>query len=178
MAQIVRLSEYRLQSRAQAGFRSWRRGFKQDFSADTRLNDLSPEVLCQLAEPVEESSLYFYSLILGLLGYGENAVFESLDNATQIQVVDIHLFLSDQIRFEMMRRMGWLSRFSATQYQLLNMVLAFDHIRALCHQDPPQLSTTHPGYEEYKSLIRQDQQVFIRRLLPSCLERFKREHLC
>ncbi|MDA8140551.1 MAG: hypothetical protein M0036_18050 [Desulfobacteraceae bacterium] len=177
MAQIVRLTEYRQRNRAQAGFKLWRRTFDHDFDATMRLNDLSPEVLCRLAEPAEASTRFFYSLILGFLGYGENAVFELLENTTRILVVDIHLFLADQVRFEMMRRMGWLSRFSATQYHLLDMVLEFEHVRALCHQDPPQLSATHPGYEEYKGLIRQDQQVFIRRLLPACLEEFKREFL-
>lgn len=177
MAEIVHLAEYRQKSRIRNGFSLWRRAFGDVFDADTRLNDLSPRVLCRLGEPADSSAVLYYSLILGFLGFDLSVEFETLDNQTQIYVVDIHLFLSDQIRFEMMRRMGWLSRFSATQYRLLDMVMQFDHIRALCHQDPPRLSTSHPGFEEYSVLIQQDQQVFIRRLLSNCLEAFKREHI-
>lgn len=176
MAEIVQLSEYRRISRARNGFRLWRQVFGEDFDAETRLNDIGPRALCRLGEPAEMSAGFYYSLILGFLGFDQKLDFENLDNATQINVVDIHLFLADQVRFEMMRRMGWLSRFSATQYQLLDMVLQFDQVRALCHQDPPRLSPSHPGFEEYSVLIQPDQQVFIRRLLPSCLEAFKREH--
>lgn len=176
MAEIVQLAEYRQKSRARDGFRLWRRKFKQDFPADTRLNDLNPGVLCLLAEPAEASAVYYYSFILGCLGHGDKALFETLDKSVQLALVDIHLFLTDQVRFEMMRRMGWLARFSATQYRLLDMVLQFDHIRALCHQDPPQLSSAHPDYAEYAALIHLDQQVFIRKLLPSCLDAFRKTY--
>jgi len=176
MAEIVRLSEYRQRSVVQAGFKLWRRCFKEDFSAQTRLNDLGPSVLCRLAEPAEASAIYYYSLIIGLLGHGEDVSFENLDNRTQIQLVDIHLFLADQIRFEMMRRLGWLARFCATQYHIVDMVLKFDHIRALCSQDPPSLARSHPAYQAYKGLIPQDQQVFIRRMLPSVFDEFRRTY--
>lgn len=176
MAEIVQLSEYRQRDRVRIGFKLWRRTFGQSFDHETRLNDLSPKILCRLADPSESSAVFFYSLILGSLGYEERMTFDALDNAAQVQVVDIHLFLADQVRFEMMRRMGWLARFSATQYRLFDMVVQFEHIRALCRQDPPRLAPSHPGHAEYIQLIPQDQQVFIRRLLPSCLDAFKRDY--
>jgi len=178
MAQIVSLSEYREQSLVQAGFRFWHRCFEDTFDARTRLNDLSPPVLCALAQPADQSADYYYALILGLLGHGDADDFKDLDNQDQMRVVDIHLFLADQVRFEMMRRLGWLSRYSATQYQLVDMVLRFEQIRNLFHQDPPVLAATHPEYAKYQTLIAQDQQVFIRRLLPSALDEFKRINTC
>ena len=177
MAEVVHLSEYRQRSVIQAGFKYWRSCFKEDFDARTRLNDLSPAVLCSLAGPAEVSAEYFYALIIGLLGYGEADSFETLDNKAQIQVVDIHLFLADQVRFEMMRRLGWLARYSATQYRIVEIVMQFDHIRTLFQQDPPSLAATHIGYAEYQQLVPQDQQVFIRRMLPSVLEAFKQVYL-
>lgn len=173
MAQIVSLSEYREHSAVQAGFRSWQRGFGQDFDAQTRLNDLGPSILCQLAEPNEKSTVLFYALIMGFLGYGDAAGFDTLGRRDQMRVVDIHLFLADQVRFEMMRRLGWLSRFGATQYPLFDMVRRFDDIQVLCRQDPPLLSPMHPHYPEYQALIDRDRQVFIRRMLTSALEKFK-----
>lgn len=174
MAEIVRLDEYRDKSALEAGAKVWRRRFKAPFNAETRLNDLDDIVLCELAEPTEENSEFFYGLILAFLGHGHRATFDTAGKPEQMMIVDIHLFLADHIRFEMMRRLGWLSRFSATQYPIFEMVRRFDQIAVLCKQDPPLLSETHPGYGEYQTLIDRDRQVFIRRMLPDALKAFKK----
>ncbi|MFZ1983942.1 MAG: hypothetical protein WAU91_05970 [Desulfatitalea sp.] len=173
MAQIVHITAYREKCALQAGFKQWRRCFKEEFSNRTRLNDLSSRVLCRLADPAEPCEVLYYPLILGFLGHGAEQMFASLENRLQMQVVDIHLFLADQVRFEMMRRLGWLARFGATEYSLFEMVRQFEKIRVLWQQDPPLLAETHFGYAEYKALVQRDQQVFIRRLFPSVLEAFQ-----
>ncbi len=177
MAEIVQLSEYRRKSIIKAGYRLWHRCFQQKFDARTRLNDLDPEVLGRLSDPKEATTNLYYSLILGLLGYDESVSVNHLDNAIQLRLIDIHLFVADQVRFEMMRRLGWLSRFCATQYPIVEMVVQFDYFLELCLQDPPALAHSHPGYEQYRTMIRQDQQVFIRRMLPLVLDEFKKEFL-
>ncbi|MBI5897572.1 MAG: hypothetical protein HZB24_16690, partial [Desulfobacterales bacterium] len=134
MAQIVHISTYLEQSALQAGFKQWRRCFKEDFTIGTRLDDLSPVILCRLADPAEPCELLYYPLILGFLGYDANQSFEVLENRIQIRVVDIHLFLADQVRFEMMRRMGWLARFGTGHYPVFDMVRRFDQIRESCQQ--------------------------------------------
>jgi hypothetical protein len=174
MAEIVRLAEYRDKSAFDAGLKLWRRRFKTTLRAGTRLNDLDDVVLCRLAEPSERNSEFFYSLILAFLGHGHRAAFGSVESREQMRIVDIHLFLSDHIRFEMMRRLGWFSRFCATQYALFEMVRRYDQIAVLCRQDPPLLSETHPGYAEYQNMIDKDKQVFIRRMLPNALQEFEK----
>ncbi len=173
MGEIVRLAEYRDKSAFEAGLKVWRQRFKEPFSARTRLNDLDPPVLCRLAEPSEVNNEFFYSMILAFLGFGHQATFGLAEKREQMTIVDIHLFLSDHLRFEMMRRLGWLSRFCATQYPLFEMVRQFDQIAILCQHDPPLLSETHPGFPNYKTLIDRDRQVFIRRMLPDALNEFK-----
>ena len=173
MGEIVRLAEYRDKSAFAAGLKLWRQRFSEPIRAETRLNDLDDAILCRLAEPSEQNCNFFYSLILAFLGHGHQATFDSVEKREQIITVDIHLFLSDHIRFEMMRRLGWLSRFSATQYPMFEMVRQFDQISILCFQDPPLLSETHPGYDEYLKMIDRDRQVFIRRMLPDALKAFK-----
>jgi hypothetical protein len=177
MAQIIHIATYRAQSALQAGFKQWRRCFKEDFTIGTRLGDLKPPILYRLSDPSEPCDVLYYPLILGFLGHDGKQAFERLDNRVQIQVVDIHLFLGDQVRFEMMRRLRWLARFATGQYPIFDMVRRFDQIRELAQQDPPLLSDTHSGYPEYRSLVPRDQQVFIRRLFPSTLEAFRREHI-
>jgi len=177
MAQIIHIATYREQRALQAGFEPWRRCFKQDFTIGTRFGDLKPTMLYRLSDPSEPCEVLYYPLILGFLGHDARQAFERLDHRTQIQVVDIHLFLGDQVRFEMMRRMRWLARLGTGQYAIFDMVRRFDQIRESAQQDPPLLSETHSGYPEYKSLVPRDQQVFIRRLFPSALEAFKHEYL-
>lgn len=177
MAQIIHIATYREQSALKAGFKQWCRCFKDDFMIGTRFGDLKPTILYRLSDSSEPCEVFYYPLILGFLGHDAKQAFERLDHRIQVQVVDIHLFLGDQVRFEMMRRMRWLARFGIGQYPIFDMVRRFDQIRELAQQDPPLLSETHSGYPEYKLLVPRDQQVFIRRLFPSTLEAFKREYL-
>lgn len=173
MAKIIPLSEYKARSALEAGYRRWRPLFNETFEADTRLSDLSPKTLCWLAEPGDESATAIHALIIGFLGYGDAVTFYSLDSKVQSQVLDIFLFLSDQIRFEMMYRLGWLECFLSSQYSLFEMVTEFECIKKRCQDQPPSLSKDHIDYETYSKLFERDQQVFIRRMLTSTLQVFK-----
>lgn len=178
MAEIVQLSDYKTLSALKAGSRLWRRRFGEPLDVNTRLNDLTPGVLSELADGTDDVTALYYSMILGFMGHDAAADFDSLENRLKILVVDIHLFLMDQVRFEMMRRLGWLARFSATQYPLFELVRQFDQIKIIFSQDPPLLAEDHSGYNEYKVLVPHDQQVFIRRLFPSALDSFKKKYSC
>lgn len=173
MAEIFHLSEFRDHNALRMGYRPWHLRFGQDFSRNTRLADLCPETLNQLAEPGDDSANLINALIIGFLEFGENLVFGALESRDQSRVLDIHLFLADQIRFEMMWRLGWLSTYSGNQYALFAMVRQFDEVQKACQDQPPQLAANHPGFAEYQNLVHRDQQVFIRRMLPSALKAFK-----
>jgi hypothetical protein len=173
MVQIVQLSEIREQHAARAGFAAWRRRFDEDYDNRIRIMDLSNTTLCCLAEPGEESDALLNALIFGILGYDETLVFGDLAPGNQTRILDIHLFLADQIRFELMRRMTWIEKSAVDCFPILDIVRDFGRVRARFASDPPRLARSHPGYGEYSQLIHRDQQVFIRRLLPAALEAFK-----
>ena len=109
---------------------------------------------------------------MGCLGLGTPLKFDFLTTAQRMKVMDIHLFLLDQARFEMMRRLNWLHRYPGERYSLLSMVLDFDHIRAECRGKVPELAVTHPDYEHFRRLITREKECFIRRLLPAALAAF------
>jgi hypothetical protein len=46
----------------------------------------------------------------------------------------------------------------------------------LCHQNPPRLSSDHPDFHSYHTLIERDRQVYIRRLMPAALEEFQKAY--
>jgi hypothetical protein len=173
MAKVIPLDDYRNSQAFRAGYSQWRRKFNAPFSARTRLSDIGPATLSHLADAGEESTAALYALIIGFL-YGRHATFETLDSRRQGNVLDIHLFLLDQIRFEMMYRLGWLDDFIGNRFPLFEMVVEFQRIKLTCQKHPPKLAKSHPDFDAYCLLIDRDKQVFIRRMLPLAMEAFNK----
>jgi len=91
-----------------------------------------------------------------------------------MRVVDIHLFLADQLRFEMMRRLEWILSFEGVNYSLLEMVQEFEKIKNKSRERPPDLARSKSNYTEYTQLTEGDKEVFIRRMLQEALDEFKK----
>jgi len=109
---------------------------------------------------------------MGVLGLGPAIKFYYLDNSDQILVVDLHLFLADQVRFEMMRRLKWISGFEGMKYSILEMVQEFNKVKEICRANPPELAGSNSDYAEYNQLTTGDKEVFIRRMLQEALDAF------
>lgn len=172
MAEIIQLAEYKAQTLLRDGFAIWRQTFDGQFDADTCLQDLDAEILYRLAEPGDEHADTLYGLVIGFVGYGATR-FNALDANVQSLVIDIHLFLADTIRFEMMVRLGWLRKFIGSQLPLFETVRHWEQTKATCLNHPPELQADHLAYPHYQGLIHRDQQVFIRRLLPAAMDAFR-----
>jgi len=123
--------------------------------------------------PLGPTAIAFYELIMGILGLGEGPGFYYLDEKDQLRVIDIHLFLADRVRFELMRRLGWLASAPGENHTLLEMVQAFETIKAEVTQKTVALSESHPEYNTFEKLTSADKQVFIRRRLIKALEEFR-----
>jgi len=175
MTKVVDLQEYRTKSIEQKGFGAWQKRFGEAFDSATRLADLSNRTLYYLAQPGEPSSIAYYEVIMGVLDLGPALKFQYLANADQMRVVDLHLFLADQIRFEMMRRLKWIIDFEGQKYGMLEMVQKFDKIKENCRVNPPKLAESNPVFAEYNQLTPGDKEVFIRRMLQDALEAFGKE---
>jgi hypothetical protein len=174
MAKIVNYQAYRTQALTQRGFGPWHKRFGESYSEQTRLSDLSEKTIYLLSLPGETSATAFYELIMGILNFGKASKFYYLDKEEQMRVVDIHLFLADQSRFEIMRRMGWLDRFTSEKYSLIEMVQAFEKVSTFCTNNPPELAESHPDHITYKAMTLLDRETFIRRMIPQALETFKK----
>ena len=173
MKKVVDLQEYRIRTIEQRCFGPWRKRFSEALDLQTRLTDLSDPTLYWLAHPGELSSVAYYEFIMGVLDLGPAAKFHYLDARDQMRVVDIHLFLADQMRFEMMCRLGWIEGFEAEKFSLFELVRDFERIAGRCRRKAPELALSHPEYTGYSTLAEGDRQVFIRRLLQPALDVFK-----
>ncbi|MDY6989581.1 MAG: hypothetical protein SWQ30_16160 [Thermodesulfobacteriota bacterium] len=173
MSKVVDLAAYRTQSAEHRGFEPWCKRFGESYGAETRFSDLSDRTLYFLARPGEETAMAFYELIMGVLGLGAAPKFYYLPDEEQMMVMDIHLFLADQVRFEMMHRLGWLTGFSGQTYTIVNMVKDCQNIKEKWKNKAPALSQADPDFEAYEGLHPSDKQAFVRRRLQEALEAFQ-----
>ena len=173
MTKVVNIQSYRAKVLQQRTFGQWEKRFKESYNLQTRLSDLSDKTLYFLAQPGEDSSTAFYELIMGILDLGPAIKFNYLPNKEQMRVVDIHLFLADQVRFEVMRRLKWLVKLPCEKCNLIKMVQDIDKIKPESKENPPELSASHPDNVSYQQLAVGDKEVFIRRMLRDAIEAFK-----
>ena len=175
MGEVVDLKTYRAQAFEKKAFGAWRQRFSVAFDQTTGTQDLPDEVLMALATPGDESTTAFYQLIMGILGMGAERKFQLLDTEEKMAIVDIHLFLADQVRFEMLYRLGWIREFACRDIPFLEMVSGFARYKTACRHRPPELADSHPGHAEFCQLIPKDRSSYIRRLLPEALDAFKQK---
>jgi hypothetical protein len=173
MEKVVDMKAYRAKAFKKRAFGPWQRRFDETFDIEISLSELSDKTLYFLAQPGENSAIAYYELIMGILDLGRAAKFNYLSNKEQMRVVDIHLFLADQVRFEIMRRLKWLAHLSSKAQRLVYMVQDFDTVKADCIATPPELAASHPDFDAYQQLSHGDKEVFIRRMLRDALETFK-----
>ena len=173
MSQILDLNAYRNRLAEERSFGPWQKRFGESYGAQTRVADLSDTTLCFLARPGEAAAVAYYELIMGFLDLGKAAKFSYLDKRDQLRVVDRHLFLADQVRFELMRRLGWLTRFPGQGYSFLEMIGNLETVRAETREESATLAESHPDYQAYSELSMGEKQVFLRRRLLKALEEFR-----
>jgi hypothetical protein len=173
MTNVVDILAYRAKAVEQRAFGPWEKRFGESYHINTKLSDLSDTALYFLAQPGENSAVAFYELIMGILDLGPATKFNYLPNREQITVVDIHLFLADQVRFEIMRRLKWLINLPCEKYGLVEMVQGFDIVKSECKGTFPELAGSHPDYPAYAQLPHSERESFIRRMLRDALETFK-----
>ncbi len=174
MTNIVNLQTYRNKTIEQRGFGPWLKRFGESYNNETRLSNLSDKTLFFLAQPGENSAVAYYELIMGVLGLGEGLKFYYLDKKDQLTIMDIHLFLADQIRFEMMHRLNWLESFPCDQYTILDIVRHFDRVKIFCKDKHPELASSRHDFKTYSKLMRGDKDIYIRRMFREALDSFKK----
>ena len=174
MPKIVNLQNYRAKALEQRSYGPWQKRFGESYGIHTKLSDISDKTLYYLALPGDSSTNAFYEFIMGVLDIGVFSKFHYLDNKDQLMVVDIHLFMADQVRFELMRRLEWLQGFPTEDNALLEMVQQHDALKAKGQDNPPVLAESHPQYDDYQKRTRGDKEVFIRCLLQEALDVFKK----
>lgn len=174
-AEIIDLERFRARIAADQGFRTWLSRFQEQFGPETRLGDLSPATLLYLASPGEENLFVFFDLIMASRGLGGSLRFrlDDLEYAVKLKIMDTAFGLVDRVRFELMRRLGWVEATSGSECPIIQLVQEAWARPGEFSRETPSLSRDHPQYPAYARLKAQDRGVFIRRLIPRAVEAFR-----
>ena len=175
MGMILDLQQQRRHLLAKRGFETWTRRFSDSFDEQTCVGDLSDTALRTLIQSEEASSLLLYGLILGFTGRGKGAKFFDLESRARLEVMDTSLFLLDQLRFEVMRRLGWVDPSPFCLVPLLDLVERFSAVYSEMKNQTPGLLKSHPRYFEYQEVFEGDRAVFVRKLIPDAIQAFQEE---
>jgi hypothetical protein len=175
MAVILELQQQRRRLAAKRGFEAWTRRFSESFAEETCLKHLRDDILRTLIQSEEDSSLLLYGLIMGFMRLGKGAQFYELESRVRLEVIDTALFLLDESRFEVMRRLGWVESSPVCCVPLLDLVLHFSTVYSGMKNQSPQLLQSHPRYREYQEVFEGDRSVFVRKLIPDAIQAFQEE---
>jgi hypothetical protein len=175
VAEIIDLERFRSKIAADQGFRSWLARFQEQFGPDTRLQDLSPSTLLYLATPGEENLFVFFDLVMGARGLGGSLRFrlDDLENDTKMKIIDCAFALVDRVRFEVMRRLGWVTALPEGYVPIIELVERAWRLGPSFGQEAPALAMEHPEFQAYDRLSPMDRVVFLRRLIPRAVVTFR-----
>ncbi|WP_139796614.1 hypothetical protein [Desulfacinum hydrothermale] len=173
MAQIIALDEGRKKVLARRAFRLWERRFGGVFDERTAIRDLPDPVLAALVETGEASHVAIQSVVLAVVTGQEKPNMDALAPNEKIGVIDRALFLLDRIRFECMRRLGWVEEDASGTIPILELIEHFDERFAHQQNQTPALADRHPRYPEFQKTFEADRSSFVRRLIPEAIEAFR-----
>jgi len=171
MGKIVDIGKIKREIAIKKGFRNWESVFKERYTGDTRLRDLSIKTLIYLGKGKEDAPFYIYDLIMNLLGMGSGFQFYELKKDQKLFLMDCYLFLLDRIRFEIMRRLGWIESYPDQDQTIVDMITMFKGVETSIPLRLPQLSKEHPEYRRFIRMSDFEKEEFIRRMIPKALKK-------
>lgn len=169
MTEVVDLNRARLEMAVRKGYRNWTKQFGEDFGLTTSLSDISLKTLAFLAIGKGNSSFYLYDLVMNLQNLGSGFEFHELNPKEKMSVIDRYLFLLDRIRFEYMKRLGWLESYPGEEFTLVDLVISFDRLAPDLQAKTPALTKDHPAYTRFCNMTPFEREELIRKLIPKAL---------
>ena len=173
MAEVIQLESFKRKQAAIRGFKSWSRRFDEELNEQTKLSDLSDNTLAFLISPGDENIFALYELVMGVRDLGTSTDFFHLDKDEKMEVIDGSIYLLDQLRFESMRRLGWLVSNYGQHLPIVELVEQYSHLGLQGRTSIPLLSTSHPKYAMYQKCSDFDKETFVRKLIPEAIDEFK-----
>jgi hypothetical protein len=152
--------------------RSWSRRFKEKLDEQTSLSDLSNQTLLFLISPGDQNIFALYELVMGVKDLGSTSDFFQLEKAEKMEVIDISIYLLDQLRFECMRRLKWLESGARHEVPVVDLIEQYPQLKEQGTNLIPPLSESHPKYQIFERLSELEKETFIRKQIPEAIDKF------
>jgi hypothetical protein len=175
MGQVLSLNAQKHKRIAQRGFREWRRLFRSvtDFNEHTRWSDLPDDVILFFCEETPESKHGFYDLLMSAHHGGNGHEFEDQAFDRLTMMLNAYFFITDQARFECMRRLGWVESIPREDHSIIEVVLDSRTYEYTNLMETPPPTPEHPAYEEDVQSRGIDRAALVRRHTPEAIRLFK-----
>ncbi|MBT3256634.1 MAG: hypothetical protein HN366_09295 [Deltaproteobacteria bacterium] len=170
MTQVISLKKGKTRILAKKAFRNWKSRFKEDFSPETCLTHVSLETLSFLAQGKDKGTFYLYDLIMGLHHLGSGFEFNELSPRNKMRVIDQYLFLLDRIRFEGMRRLGWVTHYPGEEIPMVEMITRFETLAPNLQGQIPMMDRNFAGSKEFFSVTTFEKEGVVRKLIPRLIK--------
>ena len=170
MTEVVNIETARLGLAVKRGYRNWRSQFQEDFGLETKLSDISGRTLALLAEGKDQSTFYIFDLIMNLKKLGSGFEFTDLNAKQKMALMDRYLFLLDRVRFETMKRLGWLEEYPGEEFSIVELIIHYERLAPRLEAKVPQLSRDHAAYQEFRDMNAFEREELIRKLIPKALK--------
>ncbi len=105
------------------------------------------------------------------LGNGHDFETQAFDRLSIL--LNAYFFITDQARFECMRRLGWLETIPRADKPIIEVVMesgTYDYAALL---EAPEPTPTHPAYEEDCQSRGIDRSALVRKHAPEAIRQFK-----
>ena len=172
MAEVIQLESFKRKQAATRGFKSWSKRFGDKLDEQTRLSDLSDNTLLFLISPGDQNIFALYELVMGVKNLGTASDFFHLDKAVKMEVIDISIYLLDQLRFECMRRLDWLESGAGQPLPIVELVVQYPLLKGQGPASIPTLKESHPKSEVYRGLPELEKETFLRKQIPEAINEF------
>lgn len=175
MGELVNLLEARRSKACHRAFGRWEKRLGLTPAYQTRLCDLPDPVLSRLAELNHGATLALYDVVLGVRGWGPGEGFAYLAAHDKLEALDSFLFLADQVRFELMRRLGWIEGLPAEVFPILDLASRSREIQNTFHPQVPVLRPKYHRYQEVEPRLAYEPAAVVRSLIPEALLVFRQK---
>jgi len=98
---------------------------------------------------------------------------DDLEDASRLKIMDTAFALMDRVRFELMRRLGWVEEVPGGGDSIIRLVEEAWRRDTDFAREVPRLAGNYPDYEAYVRLNPIDRVVFVRRLIPRAVQAFR-----
>jgi len=170
MTEVISLEKGKTRILAKKAFRNWKSRFKEDFTPETCLGHISLETLSFLAQGKDENTFYLYDLIMGIHHLGSGFEFNELSPGNKMRVIDQYLFLLDRIRYECMKRLGWMAHYPGEEIPMVEILTQFEALAPNLQGQIPMMNPNFADSKEFFSVSTYEKEGVVRKLIPRLLK--------